>query len=195
MRQLAWIHDWHIREAGYAAALARLIETHRALPIARLWGDGTTSSSNGQYFRAGSQGPAIGDINARHGNEPGVAFYIHIHISDQFGPFHTKVIAATASEAPHVLDGALYHQTGLQIAEHYTDTGGATDHVFALCHLLGFRFAPRLRDIKDRRLCLLPSMVAAPGIAPLVGGTIDVTHTEARCDEQLRWSPPFMQAL
>jgi hypothetical protein len=25
---------------------------------------------------------------------------------DQFGPFYTKVIAATASEAPHVLDGA-----------------------------------------------------------------------------------------
>ncbi|HYZ41806.1 MAG TPA: Tn3 family transposase, partial [Stellaceae bacterium] len=122
LRQLAWVHDWHIREEGYAAALARLIEAHRALPTARLWGDGTTSSSDGQYFRAGSQGAAIGDINARHGNEPGVAFYTHI--SDQFGPFHTKVIAATASEAPHVLDGLLYHQTGLQIADHYTDTGG-----------------------------------------------------------------------
>ena len=34
-------------------------------------------------------------------DEPGVAFYTHV--SDQFGPFHTKVIAATASEAPHVL--------------------------------------------------------------------------------------------
>ena len=28
--------------------------------------------------------------------------------------------------APHVLDGLLYHETGLQIVEHYTDTGGAT---------------------------------------------------------------------
>ena len=35
---------------------------------------------------------------------------------------------------------------------HYTDTGGATDHVFALCHLLGLRFVPRLRDLADRRL-------------------------------------------
>jgi Tn3 transposase DDE domain len=33
-------------------------------------------------------------VNARHGNEPGVSFYTHI--SDQFGPFYTKVIAATA---------------------------------------------------------------------------------------------------
>jgi TnpA family transposase len=27
-----------------------------------------------------------------------------------------------------------------------------TDHVFALCHLLGYRFVPRLRDLADRRL-------------------------------------------
>ena len=30
---------------------------------------------------------------------------------------------------------------------HYTDTGGASDHVFILCALLGFRFCPRLRDL------------------------------------------------
>lgn len=51
-----------------------------------------------------------------------------------------------------MLEGLLYHQTGLQSAEHYAHTGGATDHVFGLCTLPGFRFAPRLRDIKDRRL-------------------------------------------
>ena len=105
-------------------------------PLAQLWGTGTTSSSDGQYFRAGGRGERLADINARHGNEPGVTFYTHL--SDQFGPYYTKVIAATASEAPHVLDGLLYHQTGLQIEEHYTDTGGATDHVFGLCHLFGF---------------------------------------------------------
>lgn len=107
LRQLAWAHDWHIREECYAEALARLIEAHRALPLARVWGDGTSASSDGQFFRAGGRGEALGDVNARHGKEPGVAFYTHI--SDQFGPFHTKVIAATASEAPHVLDGLLEH--------------------------------------------------------------------------------------
>ncbi len=117
------------------------------------------------------------------GNEPGVAFYTHI--SDQFGPFFTKVIAAAASEAPHVLDGLLYHQTGLQPAEHYTDTGGATDHVFGLGALLGFRFAPRLRDIKDRRLYLLPGMTVDLAIEPLVGGSIDVGHLAMHWDELL----------
>jgi TnpA family transposase len=52
-------------------------------------------------------------------------------------------------QAPYVLDGLLYHATGLSIEEHYTDTGGASDHVFGLMPFFGYRFAPRLRDLKD----------------------------------------------
>jgi TnpA family transposase len=29
---------------------------------------------------------------------------------------------------------------------HHADTAGFTDQVFALMHLLGFRFVPRIRD-------------------------------------------------
>ena len=184
MRQLAWVHDWHVREETYAAALARLIEAHRIMPLAKAWGSGTTSSSDGQYFRAGGRGGALADINARHGNEPGVAFYTHI--SDQFGPFYTKVIAATASEAPHVLDGLFYHQTGLQIEEHYTDTGGVTDHVFGLCHLFGYRFAPRIRDLKERRLYVFPDATQPAKLQPIIAGTFNVEHIKAHWEELLR---------
>lgn len=37
----------------------------------------------------------------------------------------------------------------MRIEEHYTDTAGFTDHVFGLMQLLGFRFAPRIRDLGD----------------------------------------------
>ena len=67
-----------------------------------LWGDGETSSYDGQFFRAG-RGEARADHNAHYGSEPGIKFYIHV--SDRFAPFYTKVIAANASEAAHVLDG------------------------------------------------------------------------------------------
>ena len=183
-RQLALVHDWHIREETYRAALARLIEAHRALPLAAVWGAGRTSSSDGQYFRAGGAGAPSADVNARHGNEPGVSFYTHV--SDQFGPFYTKVIAANTSEAAHVLDGLLYHDTGLAIEEHYTDTGGVSDHVFGLCHLFGFRFAPRMRDIKERRLYLLPDQKAPASLKPLVGGLIDTGHITTHWDQLLR---------
>jgi TnpA family transposase len=71
-----------------------------------------------------------------------------------------KVISAATHEAPYVLDGLLHHGTGLAIDTHYTDTGGTTDHVFALCRMLGYRFCPRLRDFLDRRLAQLRTHVA-----------------------------------
>ena len=86
----------------------------------------------------------------------------YTHLSDQFAPFHTEVIVATANEAPHVLDGLLYHQSSLVINEHYTDTGVFSDHVFAMCRLLGFLFAPTIRDLEDKRLYILPGMQVPP---------------------------------
>jgi Tn3 transposase DDE domain len=44
-----------------------------------------------------------------------------------------------------IITVGISHHTGLQIIEQYTETGGATDHVFGLCALLGFRFAPPAR--------------------------------------------------
>src|SRR3546814_19261514 len=85
LRQLAHLHDWHISEAAYGEALGRLINAHRTMPLAALWGDGTPSSSDGQQFHAGGRGAANGAINARRGTEPGVAF--STHSSDHSVPF------------------------------------------------------------------------------------------------------------
>lgn len=183
-RQLCWTSDWHVREECYAQALAGLIDTQHRQPLAAHWGSGATSSSDAQFFRAGGRGEVGGLVNLHYGQDPGVKFYTHL--SDQFGPFHTKVIAATANEAPHVLDGLLYHQSSLVISEHYTDTGGFSDHVFAMCRLLGFRFAPRIRDLKEKRLYLLPGMTVPPELASLVGGTINVRVISDQWSELLR---------
>jgi TnpA family transposase len=41
-------------------------------------------------------------------------------------------ISPIESEAVYVLDGLFDHDTILEIDEHFTDTDGANDHVFAL---------------------------------------------------------------
>ena len=97
------------------------------ITVCAVWGDGTTSSSDGQFFRGGKRAAPGGDINSRYGVDPGFSFYTHV--SDQHGPCHAKVISAATHEAPYVLDGLLHHGSNLNIAEHYTDTGGATDNV------------------------------------------------------------------
>ena len=182
--QLAWIHTWYLREETYRAALGAIINAHHAEPMAAIWGSGETSSSDGQFFRAGWRGHGSGEINAKYGIDPGMLFYTHI--SDQYGPFHGKIISATMGEAPHVLDGLLHHGAVLTIKEHYTDTGGANDHVFALCHLLGFRFVPRLRDFQDYRLGAIEKTAAYKGIENLFSRPIRSDIIREHWDEIIR---------
>ena len=182
--RLLWIAEWHVRDETYQAALACLSDAIHAQSFTRVWGDGGTSSSDGQFFRAGGHGEARADHNAKYGSEPGVKFYTHV--SDRYAPFHSKVIAANASEAAHVLDGLMHHESSIDIREHYTDTAGAIDHVFGLCHLLGFRFAPRIRDLADRRLYIVGARTAYGALDPLIGGTVDVSVVAENWDAILR---------
>ena len=183
-RKLDWLASLHIRHEAYTKALAELVNHHHRHPFSEHWGEGTTSSSDGQRFRARGRGEQSGQVNLRYGNEPGVLFYTHI--SDQYTPFYTKVIAANARDATHVLDGLLYHESDLRIEEHYTDTAGFTDHVFALCHLLGFRFAPRIRDLADKRLYVPGKERDHPTLAPLIGGKLNLKLVRTQWEEILR---------
>ena len=78
------------------------------------------------------------------------------------------------------------HESSLTIREHYTDTGGATEHVFGLCHLLGFRFAPRLRDLSERRLYVVDRRANHGVLDCLIGGAINLRRIEENWDETLR---------
>ena len=79
----------------------------------------------------------------------------------------------------------MHHESSIDIREHYTDTAGAIDHVFGLCHLLGFRFAPRIRDLADRRL-YVGARGAHKALDPVIGGTIDLRVIADNWDEILR---------
>ena len=117
-------------------------------------------------------------------SEPG--FKVYTHLSDRYGPFYTKLIAATASEALHVLDALLYHQSEVATRRHHTDGGGDSDHVFALCALLGFQFAPRIPDLKHRRLYSFGKPSDYPTLEPMIAGRINVALIRAHWSEILR---------
>ena len=128
--KLSWLQAWHIRDETYSAALAELVNAQFRQPFAAQWGDGTTASSDGQRFKVGGRAESTGHVNPKYGGEPGRTFYTHV--SDQYAPFSTKVINVGVRDSTYVLDGLLYHESDLRIEEHYTDTAGFTDHVFAM---------------------------------------------------------------
>ena len=145
--QLSWANAWYLRPETYSDALARIVDAHHALPFARIWGDAGRTSSDGQFFPSRRN---VGEINAKYGPDPGLKIYSFL--SGRYGSFHADVVGATAGEAPFVLDGLVGNAAGFDPLVHHVDTGGVSDHVFALFHLLGLSFAPRLRDFPDRRL-------------------------------------------
>jgi len=184
VKRLSRIADWHVREDCYARALAEIVNRHHRIPLAGHWGEGKTSSSDGQHFPMSDIGQGLGHRNPKYGSGPVVIFYTHI--SDQYSPFHTTCINTNARDATYVLDGLLYHGTDLVIEEHYTDTAGFTDQVFALCHLLGFRFAPRIRDVGERRLYPIGDRKRWPMLEPTFGDNIRLREIAAQWDEILR---------
>ncbi len=129
-RQILWARLFHIRPETYKSALAAIINAHLAHPHARLWGNGTTSSSDGQFLRAAGRGAKRSEVNAHYSGDPGSKFYTWV--SDQHGHFHILPMGATEDEAVYVLDGLYGHESRIDIEEHYVDTGGASDHLFSL---------------------------------------------------------------
>jgi TnpA family transposase len=189
--KLSWLQAWHIRDETYSAALAELVNAQSRQPFAEHWGDGTTSSSDGQRFRTGGKADSTGHINPKYGAEPGKLFYTHI--SDQYAPFSSKVVNVGVRDSTYVLDGLLHHESDLRIEEHYTDTAGFTDHVFALMHLLGFRFAPRIRDLSDTKLYLPNGKTKYRAISPMIGGTINLRAIRTQWNEILRLAASIKQ--
>lgn len=85
-----------------------------------------------------------------------------------------------------MLDALLYHQSEVSTRRHHTDGGGEADHVFALCTLLGFQFAPRIPDLKHRRLYSFGKASAYPALEPMIAGRINVALIRAHWSEILR---------
>ena len=182
--QLSRLSRWHVESEAMARALAMVIETQSSLPMAKFWGAGQTASSDGQFFPTTRQGEAMNLINAKYGHEPGLKAYTHV--SDQFGPFATQTIPATVNEAPYILDGLLMTDAGQKIREQYADTGGFTDHVFAVTALLGFQFIPRIRDLPSKRLYLFDPASCPKELKGLIGGKIKEPLITANWPDILR---------
>ncbi|MDT1842829.1 Tn3 family transposase, partial [Acinetobacter baumannii] len=85
-------------------------------------------------------------------------------------------------------------ESDLRIEEHYTDTAGFTDHVFGLMHLLGFRFAPRIRDLGDTKLFIPKGDAAYDALKPMISSDrLNIKQIRAHWDEILRFATSIKQ--
>jgi TnpA family transposase len=180
-RALLRMQTWHMREETFRAALGCLTDAIHAEPVSAWFGDGFHASADGQAFSLGGPSEAGGQVNAHYGRDPIVK--IHTTITDRYAPLHQTVIAGTASEAIHALDGILGHESSIGVSALHVDGGGVSDSVFAVMHLLGLDFEPRIPRMSDRKLYAFEPRARYGRLAPLFGQRLDRELITAHWDD------------
>ena len=70
--------------------------------------------------------------------------------------FYSLVVSAAERESAWVIDG-LMHNDVIKSDIHSTDTHGYTEAIFGTMHLLGFSYAPRIKNFKKQSIYLFKS--------------------------------------
>jgi TnpA family transposase len=109
------------------------------------------TSSDGQKYSLKS---SINSTNAGYsfkylGTDKGVS--VDTFIDESHKLFYSIVINVNERESGYVIDG-LMHNEVVKSDIHSTDTHGFSEVIFGLTHLLGFSFAPRIKNFKDQQL-------------------------------------------
>ncbi len=145
---------WYLSEDNTIEANDKIVAFIDSLEIAKLLRnnpDINHTSSDGQKFNMKSN---IDSINAGYsfkyfGTAKGVSVYTFIDESHKL--FYSTVINVSERESGYVIDG-LMHNDVVKSDIHSTDTHGFSEVIFGLTHLLGFSFAPRIKNFKDQQL-------------------------------------------
>jgi len=144
------------------------------------------TSSDGQKFNV-----AVDSLHANYsfkyfGKGKGVTVYSFIDERNLL--FHSTVISASEREAAYVIDG-LMHNDVIKSDIHSTDTHGYSKILSGVVHLLGFSFAPRIKNLKDLELYSFRKKkhYAQEGYKILPDKHINTKLIEENWDELLRF--------
>lgn len=83
---------WFLRDATLKAANTVLVDYHHSLPLSRVWGDGSRSSSDGQRFMV-QRDSLLGSVYPRYFGYYDRALALYTHTADQHSVYGTQVIA------------------------------------------------------------------------------------------------------
>jgi hypothetical protein len=163
-QQIKQITDWHLTEEAQRQALADVVNAISRLDVTQAWGEGKTSSSDGQRFRMRRR--LLQRTYSHRFQDYAMEFYTFV--ADNYAPFYSSPIECTDRDAAYVLDGLLYNESDLALEEHFTDTHGYTEINFAAFAMLGRRFAPRIRGLQSQRICRIDKTKDYGPLTPLV---------------------------
>ena len=181
--------NWYFSRDNVAEASDKILALMDQLPLPHLYRrheDKIHTSSDGQKVEVG-----VDSLNANYsykyfGQSKGASAYTFI--DERHFLFHSTVISSSEKEAAYVIDG-LMHNDVVRSDIHSTDTGGYTEILFGVMHLLGFSYAPRIKNFpyQQRYSFRRRKEYEQKGYPILPDGYIDTALIESQWDEVLRF--------
>ena len=143
--------NWYFSPENIIEANDKILRLMDQLPLPQLYRQNENqlhTSSDGQKVEVG-----VDALNAHYsfkyfGQNKGVSAYTFI--DGRHFLFHSMVVSSPEKEAPYVIDG-LMHNEVVKSDIHSTDTGGYTEILFGVMQLLGFAYAPRIKNFGKQR--------------------------------------------
>lgn len=174
----------YLRAETIQEANRLLINKFLSYPISEELQDGSYSTSDAQRYAVEASCLLSGYYPRYYGYyEKVLSIYTHQCKGAVFGQ---NVISCGEREASYVLTNLLENKTNLSPEYHSTDTHGFTEHIFALCYLLGFGFHPRLKDLTEQRLYRIKNHNSYENIDGLFASSINLEDIRKHWDEIVR---------
>ena len=144
--------NWHLSLENVQAANDRIIGVSANLELPEIYRrepERLHTASDGQKFAVRRT-----SLNASHsfkyfGKGQGVSAYAFIDERQLL--WHSLVMSAAERESAYVVDGLMRNDV-VRSDIHSTDSHGYAEAIFAVTHLLGISYAPRIKNIGDQRL-------------------------------------------
>ncbi len=145
---------WYLSEENTTESNDKIVAYIDSLEISQLLKakqDINHTSSDGQKYsiKSSTDSTNAGWSHKYFGLDKGVVAYTFIDESHKL--FHSIVINVNERESGYVIDG-LMHNDVVKSDIHSTDTHGFSEVIFGVTNLLGFSFAPRIKNFKDQQL-------------------------------------------
>jgi TnpA family transposase len=165
-RALLRMQTWHMREETFRAALASLTDAIHAEPLAAWFGSGIAHRPMGRLIiSAVPAKPA--ERSTHYGRDPWSRSTPPSPIDTHRFTIRRSSPARQERRSMRSTASSATNQRGLTAL--HTDGGGVSDIVFAVMHLLGLDFEPRIPRLSDRQLYGFRARAALCRLAPLFG--------------------------
>lgn len=149
---LSYLVNWNFSVNNLLSANDKVVSFIDRLALPKIYKSDenrTVTSSDGQKFDMDGDSLNSNFSFKYFGQKKGVSVYSFI--DERHLLFYSTVINAAEREVTYVLDGLLHNEV-IQSDIHSTDTHGYSEMLFATTQLLGFEYAPRIKNLKDQQM-------------------------------------------